>query len=52
MAETVAVNREAALQRIGEGEDRETVIASYTDNAAFEEWYEGFLSGFNTTAGR
>lgn len=34
-----------ACARIQAGESRDTVLAEYTDNDAFAEWYEGFSSG-------
>lgn len=29
------------------GEEREALIAEYTDDAAFEKWYDGFINGIN-----
>lgn len=36
---------DAAAERIAGGEDRETVMAEYTSDAAFESWYSDFISG-------
>ena len=40
-----------ALARIEAGEDRETVMAEYTSDAAFETWYDGFVAGLKVAAG-
>ncbi|MBQ5332071.1 MAG: extracellular solute-binding protein [Oscillospiraceae bacterium] len=50
--DTASEDRAAAEERIAGGEDYYSVIASYTDDAAFEKWYEGFSSGFDMTAGK
>ncbi|MCI7768185.1 MAG: extracellular solute-binding protein [Oscillospiraceae bacterium] len=52
ISETASADRAAAEARIADGEDRLTVIASYTDDAAFEKWYEGFSAGFDSAAGK
>lgn len=44
---TAAGAYEEAWRRIREdGEDRETVLAEYTDEAAFDAWYKDFEQGF------
>lgn len=45
-----AAHNEAA-DRIAGGEDRETVLADYTSDAAFESWYSDFISGLKAAAG-
>ena len=42
MESTTKNDYETAAARIANGEDRETVLAEYTDDAAFEKWFEGF----------
>lgn len=45
--ETTSVEaREAADARIAAGEDRETVLAEYTDEGAFVKWFAAFDEGF------
>lgn len=51
MQTSAADDRAAAYDRIAAGEDRAAVIASYTDDAAFEKWYSGFEAEFNSAAG-
>ena len=50
--DTASADKIAAAERIAGGEERSAVIASYTDDAAFEKWYEGFSSGFDEASGR
>lgn len=52
ISETASADKKAAEERIAGGEDRISVIASYTDDAAFEKWYEGFEAGFSSAAGK
>ena len=52
ISRTASEDKAAAQERIAGGENRTSVISSYTDDAAFEKWYEGFLSGYTSTAGR
>ncbi len=40
-----------AWGRIGDGEDREAVLAEYTGDAAFDIWYEAFEKGFYEIVG-
>lgn len=46
MQNTAAAAFEEAWGRIGSGEDREKVLAEYTDDAAFDVWYADFEAGF------
>lgn len=41
---------EAAV-RIQGGEDRAAVLSEYVSDAAFDAWYEGFISGLKTAVG-
>lgn len=43
--QSAAADCEAARARIAGGEDRETVWAEYTGDAAFEAWYTSFSAG-------
>lgn len=52
ISQTASADKEAAMERIAGGEERTSVISSYTDDAAFEKWYEGFSAGFNSAAGK
>lgn len=52
MESSAKADQAAAWERIGAGEDRETVLAEYTDDAAFERWYEEFNSGLLAAAGQ
>ena len=38
-----------AQERINGGEDRAAVLAEYTDDKAFDSWYENFCSGLGST---
>ncbi|MCM1334908.1 MAG: extracellular solute-binding protein [Bacteroides sp.] len=42
----------AAWARIDAGEDRQAVLAEYTDDAAFERWFESFNAGLIAAAGQ
>lgn len=42
---------EAAL-RIENGEDREAVLSEYTSDAAFDIWYQDFISGLQAAVGK
>lgn len=46
MQETSEAACKEAWERIASGEDRETVLKEYTDDAAFETWYAAFEKGF------
>lgn len=50
--ETASADREAAEARIASGENRASVLSSYTSDEAFEKWFEGFTAGFNAAAGK
>ena len=50
--DTAKADREAVKKRLQSGEKYDTVIAFYTDDSAFEKWYEGFVSGFQLAAGK
>ena len=51
ISRTASEDKSAAMERIAGGEERTSVISSYTDDAAFEKWYDGFLSGYTSAAG-
>jgi len=52
MMETTAKDAHTEAEaRIAAGEDRETVLEDYTNEAAFEKWYGEFAEGFNNIAG-
>ncbi len=42
MESTTKTDYAAAAARIADGEDRDTVLAEYTSDAAFDKWFEGF----------
>ncbi len=44
MESTTKGDYEAASARIAAGEDRDTVLAEYTDDAAFDKWFDGLTS--------
>ncbi len=44
MESTTKGDYEAASARIAAGEDRDTVLAEYTGDAAFDKWFDGFTS--------
>ncbi len=46
MQDTAVAAYEEAWSRIAAGEDREKVLAAYTDDAAFDKWYTDFETGF------
>lgn len=48
--EAAQTAHEAAAARIEAGEDRETVLAEYVSDEAFETWYEGFITGLKAAA--
>lgn len=50
--ETASADRAELKERAAGGEEYSAVIASYTDDAAFEKWYEGFTAGFNSALGK
>lgn len=52
ISRTASEDKSAAMERIAGGEERTSVISSYTDDAAFEKWYDGFLSGYTSAAGK
>lgn len=52
LSETIVADRTSVLQRINGGEEKDVVLSQYTDDAAFEIWYEGFEKGFDLAAGR
>lgn len=52
ISRTASEDKAAVLERIAGGEERTSVISSYTDDAAFEKWYDGFLSGYTSAAGK
>lgn len=45
LSDTAAAAHEEAAARIAAGEDRETVLAEYTNDSAFENWYSDFITG-------
>lgn len=51
MSEKAVAAHEEAYGRIEAGEDRNTVLEEYTNDAAFEDWYNGFKSGFDQIIG-
>lgn len=50
MQQTADADRNAAYERIALGEDRNTVMESLTNDAAFETWFKGFEEGYNKAA--
>jgi len=43
---------EAVKERISKGESRESVLAEYTSDEAFDAWYEEFSNGLREVAGK
>ena len=43
--DTAQAAHDEAAERIAGGEDRDSVLAEYTSDAAFDTWYAGFVSG-------
>lgn len=50
MEETAKEAHTAAMARIEAGEDRETVLEEFTNDAAFDSWYENFDAGLHQIA--
>lgn len=50
MEETAKEAHTAAMARIEAGEDRETVLEEFTNDAAFDSWYENFDAGLHQKA--
>ena len=50
-SEKAVAAHEEAYGRIEAGEDRDTVLEEYTNDAAFENWYNDFKSGFDQIIG-
>ena len=50
--DTAKADREAVKERLQSGEAYDAVVASYTDDSAFDKWYEGFENGFRLAAGK
>lgn len=40
-----------AWAKIDGGDDRDTVIAEYTDDKAFDTWYDSFCNGLDEALG-
>lgn len=51
MENTAISARDSAKERILAGEDRDAVISEYTDENAFNEWYDNFEKGFYEIVG-
>ena len=51
MQDTAQAAHDAAAQRIEAGEDRDAVLSEYVSDAAFDAWYETFISGLRNVAG-
>lgn len=51
MERTAKDSQAAARERIQAGENRESVLEEYTDDAAFEKWYSEFEEGFSKMTG-
>ena len=49
---TASADRAAVEERVADGEERSAIINSYTDDSAFEKWYEGFSTGLDMAAGK
>ena len=47
MESTTKNDRAAAAERIANGEDRAAVLSEYTNDAAFDKWFEGFEKALN-----
>jgi len=43
---------EEARERIADGTDRDIVLVQYTNDAAFEKWYAGLVSGLEKITGK
>ena len=48
--ETAQEAHDTAAERISNGEAKNTVLADYLSDAAFQTWYEGFVSGLQAAA--
>lgn len=51
MESTAIASRDSAKVRIASGEDRNSVLLEYTDENAFNKWFEEFEKGFNEIVG-
>ncbi len=51
MQDTASADRAAVCERLAAGEDRESVLADYIGEAAFDKWYEGFEAGLADVIG-
>lgn len=49
--DTAQAAHDEAYTKIQSGEDRDSVLAEYTSDAAFDAWYADFISGLQTAAG-
>ena len=49
--ETAQAAHDAAAERIAGGAERNAVLAEYLSDAAFDSWYEKFVSNLQSAAG-
>lgn len=49
--DTAQAAHDEVVVRMEDGEDRETVLAEYISDEAFDVWYDGFVSGLQKAAG-
>ena len=52
LTDTSAADYEEAWGRIADGTDRDIVLVQYTNDAAFEKWYAGLISGLEKITGK
>lgn len=48
MQDTAVAAHAEAMEKISAGGDRDTILSEYTSEAAFEKWYENFISGLES----